>query len=78
MPELVNQPFQPLKWWPQMLVACNCQKEQGTLTLLVLTGLQNRTQCEHCKKSYYIAGFIQGKSGPECVAMFDLPTSVVM
>lgn len=74
MPVLVNQPFDVLKWWIQALVTCNCQRsEQGTLHVMVLTGTENRVQCQACKRNYYIAGMIPGKDGPQAVIAVDLP-----
>lgn len=73
MPELLNQPFMVAKWWPQALVVCQCKQAQGILTLIALTGINNRTICEHCGKSYYIQGFALTKDGPNIVVNFDLP-----
>lgn len=78
MPELLNQPFLVAKGWPQALVVCQCKKEQGTITLIALTGVNNRTMCENCGKSYYIQGFALLESGPSVVVNFDLPTGSIM
>lgn len=78
MPELVNQPFQVLKWWPQVLVACQCKKEEGILTLITLTGLQSRVVCENCNVTYYVDRFIQGPQGIAPVILSERPSGLVM
>lgn len=78
MPELVNQPYQLLKWWPQALMMCHCKKIEGVAIIITLTGVGNRTQCEHCGTSYYIKGFALSPEGPQLVIEAEKASGLVM
>jgi hypothetical protein len=56
MPELVNQPYQILRWVPLTLLACHCQRAEGKLNLIQVFGFSNATGCPQCGVLYTATG----------------------
>lgn len=75
----VGQPFDFLRWWPQCLIACNCQKERGVVSLLVIHGFNNLIVCQNCNNGYHAVGLdAKGNIQLEMVIGAGTPAGKVM
>lgn len=50
----VGQPFSVLTWYPTTIIACKCQV--GKMVLVITTGMNNPSKCDHCGRMYMATG----------------------
>lgn len=49
-------------WWPTTLISCPCRPDR--VSLVVTTGFQNPSACQHCGKLFQNAGVDPAPLGP--------------
>lgn len=70
---ILGQPAEIVHWWPTTVVQCKCRGD-GLLTIVILTGFGNHTECGFCGKLYFNKGMTpDGKGGLNILVDFIIP-----
>lgn len=78
MPDIpiVNQPAEILKWYGTVIVQCNCQRDKGVISLVIVTGMGNTSVCHNCGKLFHFSSFRIENNAVVPVIDIALPTEL--